>query len=106
MLFPHDHSEPPAPLCGPCVRPFSALWAGIYGCLQAKIWPKTCSFFCKFMKPNNKTVTKIKLSKTFFNIASGEASASDVAAKKKADREAAKAEAKQKGKPFDATDPF
>jgi hypothetical protein len=58
------------------------------------------------MKPNNKTVTKIKLSKTFFNIAAGEVSASDVAAKKKADREAAKAEAKRTGRPLDATDPF
>ena len=55
---------------------------------------------------NNKTQTKIKLSKTFFNIASGEVKASDVAAKKRADRDAAKAEAARKGRPIDKTDPF
>jgi hypothetical protein len=60
------------------------------------------------MKPNNnnKSLTKIKLSKTFFRIAAGEVSASEVAAKKKADREAARQEASLKGKRFDRTDPF
>jgi hypothetical protein len=60
------------------------------------------------MKPNNndKSQTKIKLSKTFFRIAAGEVAASEVAAKKKAEREAAKQEALRKGKPIDRTDPF
>ena len=60
------------------------------------------------MKPNNndKSQTKIKLSKTFFKIAAGEVSAGEVAAKKKAEREAARQEALQKGKKFDRTDPF
>jgi hypothetical protein len=60
------------------------------------------------MKPqdNSKSSAKIKLSKTFFNIASGQVSASDVAAKKRAEKEAAKAEALRKGKPLDRTDPF
>ena len=37
---------------------------------------------------NSKTSPKIKLSKTFFNIASGQANASEVAAKKRAEKEA------------------
>jgi len=60
------------------------------------------------MKPNKnaKSQTKIKLSKTFFNIAAGEVSASEVAAKKKAEKEAARQEALQNGKVLDRTDPF
>ena len=58
------------------------------------------------MKPNDKTHSKIKLSKTFFNIANGDVSASDVAAKKRAAREAAKAEATSKGRDIERTDPF
>ena len=60
------------------------------------------------MKSNNnaKSQTKIKLSKTFFKIAAGEVDASAVAAKKKAEKEAARQEALKKGKPFDRTDPF
>jgi hypothetical protein len=60
------------------------------------------------MKPNknSKTVTRIKLSKTFFKIAAGEVAASEVAADKKAQREAARQEALRKGKPLDRTDPF
>jgi len=49
---------------------------------------------------------KIKLSKTFFNIASGQVTASEIASKKKAEKEAARAEAARKGKPVDRTDPF
>ena len=55
---------------------------------------------------NSKSRTKIKLSKTFFNIASGQACASEVAAKKRAEKEAAKAEAERSGKRFERTDPF
>jgi hypothetical protein len=55
---------------------------------------------------NSKSRTKIKLGKTFFNIASGQVSASEVAAKKKAEKEAARAEALKKGKRIDRTDPF
>jgi hypothetical protein len=55
---------------------------------------------------NSKSSPKIKLSKTFFNIASGQVSASDVAARKKAEKDAARAEAQRKGKRFDRTDPF
>jgi hypothetical protein len=60
------------------------------------------------MKPNNnaKSQAKIKLSKTFFKIAAGVADASEVAARKKAEREAAKQEALRKGKVIDRTDPF
>ena len=60
------------------------------------------------MKPNKnaKSQTKIKLSKTFFSIAAGEVTASEVAAKKKDEREAAKKEALRKGKVIDQTDPF
>jgi hypothetical protein len=60
------------------------------------------------MKPNNnaKSSARIKLSKTFFNIANGDVSASEVAAKKRAEKEAARAEALRKGKRFDRTDPF
>ena len=60
------------------------------------------------MKPNNnaKSSPRIKLSKTFFNIANGEAKASDVAAKKRAEKEATRAEAERNGKRFDRTDPF
>ena len=55
---------------------------------------------------NAKSKPKIKLSKTFFNIAAGEVSASEVAAAKRADKEAARAEALKKGKVLDRTDPF
>ena len=60
------------------------------------------------MKPNHnsKSQTKIKLSKTFFKIAAGEVTASEVASDKKAQREAARQEALKKGKPLDRTDPF
>ena len=58
------------------------------------------------MKPNEKSQTKIKLSKTFFKIAKGELNASEVAAKKRAERDAARQEALSKGKRFDRTDPF
>jgi hypothetical protein len=58
------------------------------------------------MKPNDKSLTKIKLSKTFFKIAKGEVNASDVAAQKKVERETARQEALRKGKKFDRTDPF
>jgi hypothetical protein len=54
----------------------------------------------------SKSRTKIKLSKTFFNIASGQVSASEVAAKKRAEKEAARAEAARKGKILERTDPF
>ena len=57
------------------------------------------------MKPN-KDNTKIKLSKTFFKIAKGEVNASDVAAQKRAERDASREEALRKGKKFDRTDPF
>ena len=57
------------------------------------------------MKPNDKT-TRIKLSKTFFKIAAGEVAASDVAAKKRVDKETARLEALRKGKLLDRTDPF
>ena len=61
-----------------------------------------------FMKSNNnaKSSPKIKLGKTFFNIAKGDESASDVAARKKTEKEAARAELSRKGKRFDRTDPF
>jgi hypothetical protein len=55
---------------------------------------------------NLKSSAKIKLGKTFFNIASGSATASEVAARKKAEKEAARAEAKRNGKRVDRTDPF
>jgi hypothetical protein len=55
---------------------------------------------------NSKSSTRIKLTKTFFNIASGQVSASDVAAKKRAEKEAARAAAARKGKALDRTDPF
>jgi len=55
---------------------------------------------------NSKSSAKIKLSKTFFSIAKGEANASDVAARKRAEREAAKQESIRKGKVPDRTDPF
>jgi hypothetical protein len=60
------------------------------------------------MKANNnsRSRTSIKLSKTFFNIANGQLSASEVAAKKRAEKEAARAEAVRKGKILDRTDPF
>ena len=60
------------------------------------------------MKPNKnaKSQTKIKLSKTFFSIAAGEVTASEVAVKKKVEREAAREEALRKGKVIDRTDPF
>ena len=60
------------------------------------------------MKSNNnsKSLTKIKLSKTFFKIAAGELAASEVAANKKAERDAAKEAALRKGKALDRTDPF
>ena len=62
------------------------------------------------MKPNQKskekTSTSIKLSKTFFRIEKGEVSASEVAAKKKAEKEAARAEIIKKGGIPDKTDPF
>ena len=58
------------------------------------------------MKANDKSSPKIKLSKTFFNIANGDVNASDVAARKKAEKEAARAEALKKGKPLDRTDSF
>jgi hypothetical protein len=55
---------------------------------------------------NNNTKSKIKLGKTFFNIASGTVSASEVAARKKAEKEAARAETLRKGQVPDRTDPF
>ena len=60
------------------------------------------------MKPNknDKSQTKIKLSKTFFKIAAGEVGASEVAATKKAQREAERQEALRKGKELERTDPF
>lgn len=60
------------------------------------------------MKPinNAKSSPRIKLGKTFFNIATGAVSASDVAAKKKAEKEAARAEAQRQGKRVERTDPF
>ena len=60
------------------------------------------------MKPNNnvKSSAKIKLTKTFFNIAEGNVSASEVAAKKRTEKEAARAEAGRKGKRVERTDPF
>ena len=58
------------------------------------------------MKPSDKSNAKIKLSKTFFRIAKGEVNASEVAAQKRAERDAAREEAIRKGKKFDRTDPF
>jgi len=58
------------------------------------------------MKPNDKSNAKIKLTKTFFKIAKGEVNASEVAAEKRAARDAAREEALRKGKKFDRTDPF
>lgn len=55
---------------------------------------------------NEKSQTKIKLSKTFFRIAAGDVAASEVAAQKRAAREAAKQEALRNGKVPDRTDPF
>lgn len=65
--------------------------------------------YLQIMKPtdkSNKTASKIKLSKTFFQIEKGEVSASEVAAKKKAEKEAARAEIIKKGGIPDKTDPF
>jgi hypothetical protein len=60
------------------------------------------------MKSNSDPLkaTKIKLSKTFFNIATGQITASEVAARKRAARDAEKAEALLKGRRLDRTDPF
>jgi hypothetical protein len=58
------------------------------------------------MKPNDKSSTKIKLGKTFFRIEKGEISASDVAKKKRDEKEAARAEIARKGGVPDRTDPF
>ena len=58
------------------------------------------------MKSNDKSQTKIKLSKTFFSIANGDVNASDVAAQKKAQKEMARLDALRKGRKFDRTDPF
>ena len=55
---------------------------------------------------NAKSSPRIKLSKTFFKIAAGEASASDVAKKKLEEKEAARAEAIRKGRRVERTDPF
>ena len=58
------------------------------------------------MKPDPKTRTKIKLSKTFFRIQAGEEKVGDAVARKQAEKEAARAEAAKKGKPLENTDPF
>lgn len=60
------------------------------------------------MKPNDKSKanTKIKLSNTFFKIEEGQESIADAVKRKKAEREAAKAEIKKKGGVPDKTDPF
>lgn len=58
------------------------------------------------MKPNDKASTKIKLTKTFFDIQSGDEKVTDAIARKRAERDSAKAEALKKGKPVDKTDPF
>jgi hypothetical protein len=55
---------------------------------------------------NSNSRTKIKLTKTFFNIAAGDVAASEVAARKRAEKEAARAEDLRKGKRVDRTDPF
>ena len=58
------------------------------------------------MKPTDKTSSKIKLSKTFFRIEKGEAQIGETVARKRAERDAAKEDAKKKGIVPDATDPF
>lgn len=60
------------------------------------------------MKPDDKSkeASKIKLGKTFFKIESGKESIADAVKRKKAEREAAKAELKKKGQVPDKTDPF
>ena len=60
------------------------------------------------MKPDDKSKSssKIKLGKTFFGIESGKENIADAVKRKKAEREAAKAEAKKKGQTPDKTDPF
>jgi hypothetical protein len=54
----------------------------------------------------SKEAEKIKLTKTFFSIEKGEISAAKVAAKKKAEKEAQRAEIVRKGGVPDKTDPF
>ena len=60
------------------------------------------------MKPgdNSKPEKKIQLSQTFFSIEKGELSAAQAAAKKKAEKEAKRAEIVKKGGIPDRTDPF
>ncbi|MDB6025643.1 MAG: hypothetical protein JWM68_1866 [Verrucomicrobiales bacterium] len=61
------------------------------------------------MKPinnNAKTPEKIKLTQTFFSIEKGEVSAAVAAARKKKEKEAARAEVVRKGGIPDRTDPF
>jgi hypothetical protein len=60
------------------------------------------------MKPEDKSKSspKIKLTKTFFSISSGEVNASDVAKKKLEEKIAARAEDERKGKRVERTDPF
>lgn len=58
------------------------------------------------MKPSDKPADKIKLSQTFFSIEKGEISAAQAAAKKRAEKEAKKAEIIKKGGIPDRTDPF
>ncbi len=58
------------------------------------------------MKPDNKTPEKIKLSQTFYRIEKGEETLKQAAARKKAEKEAKRAEAIRKGGVPDKTDPF
>lgn len=60
------------------------------------------------MKQNDKskTNTKIKLGNTFFKIEEGKETIADAVKRKKAERDAAKAEIKKKGGVPEKTDPF
>ncbi len=58
--------------------------------------------------PNDKSkaASKIKLGNTFFKIEEGQESIADAVKRKKAERDAAKAEVKKKGGVPEKTDPF
>lgn len=58
------------------------------------------------MSENAKTPEKIKLGQTFYKLEKGEVSVKEVAARKKAEKEARRAEIIKKGGIPDKTDPF